>query len=103
MNNSIPLHEIIVELEKAGHTELWLSTALGNTCLKNHPLDQSQWYLPNIVTRDGRTVANRVNRPNDWLLSGDWTNINCRPGSAAPYNAELLEAEWRFQLIAKGK
>jgi len=99
MNNLIPLYEIIAELEEAGHTELWLSTsAPGNTCLKDHPLDQSKWCLPNIVTRDGRIVAQRVNLPDDWRLSGNWEKADCRPGSSAPYNAEFFEKEWRFQL-----
>lgn len=100
MNNLIPLHKIIIELKAADHRELWLSTsAPENTCLKNHPLDQSKWHLPNIVTRDGRVVAQRVSLPDDWLLSGNWKKADCRPGSSAPYNAEFFEEEWQFQLI----
>lgn len=103
MKTPIPLHDVLVELENAGHSELWMASPRGKTCFEVHPLDQSQWYLPNIITRDGRTVAHREKRPNGWLLSGDWKNIDCRSGAAAPYNAEFLEDDWKFNLIGRVK
>ncbi|MCS5830745.1 hypothetical protein LNO09_28100 [Klebsiella variicola] len=73
------------------------------TCFEVFPLDQSQWYLPNIITRDGRTVAHREKRPNGWLLSGDWKNTHCCPGAAVPYDAEIIEEDWKFNLISRAK
>ncbi|HBW6184239.1 TPA: hypothetical protein MFA03_005545 [Klebsiella pneumoniae] len=99
MKTPIPLHEVLVELENAGHSALWMTSPRGKTCFEEHPLDQSKWYLPKIITRDGRTVALRDKRPNGWLLCGDWKNIHCRTGAAAPYDAEYLEEDWRFNLI----
>ncbi len=103
MSTLIPLHDVLLELENVGHTELWMASPRGKNCFEVNPLAQSQWYLPNIITRDGRTVAHREMHPNDWLLSGDWQNIHCRPGAAAPYDAEFLGADWRFNLIGLGK
>lgn len=103
MSTLLPLHDVLVELENAGHTELWMTSPRGRSCFEVHPLEQSQWYLPNIITRDGRTVAHREKRPNGWLLSGDWQNILCRPGAAVPYNAEFIEEDWKFNLIGRAK
>lgn len=54
MSTLMTLHDVLVKLENAGHTELWMASPRGSTCFEVHPLDQSQWYLPNIITRDGR-------------------------------------------------
>ncbi|ENC9861295.1 TPA: hypothetical protein ACNV0U_005330 [Klebsiella variicola] len=93
------LHEVLRELENAGHTELWMASPRGRTCFESHPNDQSQWYRPNIITRDGRTVAHREKRPDGWLLSADWKNTICHLGAAAPLDASFLDEGWRFQLV----
>lgn len=103
MSTPMPLHDILVELKNVGHHELWMTSPRGKTCFENHPLDQSKWYLPNIITRNGRTVALRDQRPNGWLLCGDWKNVTCYANAAAPYDAEFLAEDWQFNLIGAAK
>ncbi|EAA5259338.1 hypothetical protein DP804_23090 [Salmonella enterica subsp. enterica] len=93
-----PLHEILSALNDAGHTELWLYSARGKICFEEYPAEQDKWYLPKIITRDGRTVASREKRPNGWLLCGDWKNNQCRIGAAAPVDATPLESDFKFNL-----
>ncbi|KFX06207.1 hypothetical protein KP22_10195 [Pectobacterium betavasculorum] len=101
--NPRPLYEILIELEKVGHSALWLTSPHGKDCLERYPFDQSQWYLPNIITGDGRTVAHREERPNGWLLCGDWKTTQCRPSAALPTDAIPLDERLKFHLIARGK
>ncbi|KMK82600.1 hypothetical protein [Pectobacterium brasiliense] len=101
--NPRPLYEILIALENTGHTELWVTSPSGKTCFELYPLDQPQWNLPHIITRDGRTIAYREERPDGWLLCGDWKNTQCRSGAAFPINAVLLGEDLKFNLIARGK
>lgn|GEM_PF-3054104 len=78
-------YEILEQLEQTGHEELWLMTADNGVSYKRDPFFPSSWLHPKIVTRDGRVIADRIAKPNDWSLCGNFLTIAVRPGCAAPY------------------
>lgn len=98
MRTPIPLHCVLEKLKDAGHQELWITSPNGVTCFEEHPLDQSKWLLPMIITRNGRKVAHRDKKPNGWLLSENWENISCFHGADEPNNAIEIDDGWRYQL-----
>lgn len=84
------LYEIIQELEKTGHDDIWIMTSDNGDSYKKAPMFPGSWLHPKIVSRDGRVIADRIAKPYDWSLCGDWRNVSIRPHSAAPYQAVSL-------------
>lgn len=87
------LYEIIQELEKAGHDDIWIMTSDNADSYKKAPMFPGSRLHPKIVSRDGRVIADRITKPNDWSLCGDWRNVSIRPHSAAPYQAVSLRGQ----------
>lgn len=84
------LYEVIQELEKAGHDDVWIITADNCDSYKKAPMFPGSWLHPKIISRDGRVIADRIAKPNNWSLCGDWRNTSVRPHCAAPYKAKSL-------------
>lgn len=51
------LYEIIQELEKAGHDDIWIMTSDNGDSYKKAPMFPGSWLHPKIVARDGRVLA----------------------------------------------
>lgn len=77
--------EILEELDKAGHDDVWVNTSDEGESYLHAPNFPDTWRHPTIVTRDGRVIAERIARGDTWSLCGDWQNTNVRPGCAEPY------------------
>lgn len=90
-----PLYALLEELVKAEHEEVWICTSDDSESYRKAPMFPGSWLNPKIVTRDGRVIAERVAKPNDWSLCGDWRNVNVRPSCAAPYMAIPLSGQLR--------
>ncbi|ELU5571225.1 hypothetical protein U7210_003001 [Escherichia coli] len=87
------LYETIIVLEEAGHDEIWIVTSDDGDSYRKDPAFPGSWLHPKIVSRDGRVLAERIAKPNDWSLCGDWRITAVRPACAAPYQAESLRKQ----------
>ncbi|MEX5803117.1 hypothetical protein AB6H28_23505 [Enterobacter cloacae] len=87
------LYEVIKELQKAGHEEIWITTSDDCKSYYKDPIFPGSWLHPKIVSRDGRVIAHRIAKPNGWSLCGDWTNTLVRPHCAPPYQAVSLKGQ----------
>lgn len=87
------LYEIIQELVKAGHDDIWIMTSDNGNSYNKAPGFPGSWLHPKIVSRDGRVLADRIAKPDEWALCGDWKNVLVRPQSVAPYQAISLRRQ----------
>ena len=78
-------YEVIDELQNAGHDEIWIMTADGCKSYYKDPIFPGSWLHPKIASREGRVIAHRIAKPNDWALCGDWNNTLVCPHCAPPY------------------
>ncbi|EDT2962845.1 hypothetical protein EL09_22545 [Salmonella enterica subsp. enterica] len=67
------------------HTELWLCPGFPVVADCTDIYFPSAWRAPVILTRNGRVVAERMEKPDNWVLTGSYHTPftgNCQPPDA---------------------